>query len=87
MYRVVSLCVHVRFLESLNGSFTEADTIPGIKLPSHFATLGAIASQVEKNKFEYVAKVICGYIVVDALLLVLMTVRVKNMDIRFIAKE
>ena len=63
------------------------ESLPGIKLPSHFATLGAIASQVEKNKFEYVAKVICGYIVVDALLLVLMTVRVKNMDIRFIAKE
>lgn len=63
------------------------ESLPGIKLPSHFATLGAIASQVEKNKFEYVAKVICGYIVVDALLLFLMMVRVKNMDIRFIGKD
>lgn len=63
------------------------ESLPGIKLPSHFATLGAIASQVEKNKFEYVAKVICGYFVVDALLLALMIIRVKNMDIRFIGKE
>lgn len=63
------------------------ENFPGIKLPSHFATLGAVTSQVEKNKFEYVAKVICGYVVVDVLLLVLMMVRVKNMDIRFIGKE
>ncbi len=63
------------------------ESLPGIKLPSHFATLGAIASQVEKNKLEYVAKVVCGYFFLDAILLILMKVRVRNMDIRFIGKE
>lgn len=63
------------------------ESLPGIKLPSHFATLGAIVSQVEKNKLEYVAKVICGYFFIDALLLILLKIRAQHMDIRFVGKE
>lgn len=63
------------------------ESLPGIKLPSHFATLGAIASQVEEHKFQHIVKVICGYVLLDTLLLTLMIARVRKMDIRFIGKE
>ena len=63
------------------------ESLPGMKLPSHFATLGAIASQVDKNKLQYVVKVVCVYFLLDALLLALIAARVKHMDIRFIEKE
>lgn len=63
------------------------ESLPAIKLPGHFATLGAIVSQVEENKLQYVEKVIGGYILLDVFLILLMIVRVKNMDIRFIEKE
>lgn len=63
------------------------ESLPGIKLPSHFATLNSIASQVYEDKLQFVAKVICGYFILDAILIALMDVRVKNMDFRFIGKE
>lgn len=63
------------------------ESLPGIKLPSHFATLGAIASQVEEGKFEYTAKVVCIYLLLDVLLVALMEARVKHMDIRYVGKE
>lgn len=63
------------------------ESLPGIKLPSHFATLGAIASQVEEHKFQHIVKVMCGYVLLDTLLLTLMIARVRKMDIRFIGKE
>ena len=63
------------------------ESLPGIKLPSHFATLGAVASQVHEHQFEFIAKVIIGYLLLDSLLLFLMDIRVKHMDIRFMGKE
>ena len=63
------------------------ESLPGIKLPSNFATLSAITSQVYEHKFRYVAQVIVGYFMLDTLLLALMTMRVKRMDIRYIEKE
>lgn len=63
------------------------ESLPGIKLPSQFATLGAIASQVQEHKFRFVALVIAGYLVGDALLIKLMDVRIQHMDIQFAEKE
>lgn len=63
------------------------ESLPGIKLPSYFATLGAIASQVEEHKFRFVLQVICGYVLIDAQLVRMMVAQVRHMDIRFIGKE
>lgn len=63
------------------------ESLPGIKLPSHFATLASIASQVHERKFQYIGQVITGYFLLDACLVLLMVVRVKNMDIRYLEKE
>lgn len=63
------------------------ESLPGVKLPGHFATLGAIASQVEERKLQHVVKVIVGYLLLDALLLALLMVRAKKMEIRFASKE
>ena len=59
----------------------------GITLPSQFATLGAIQAQVYEHKFQYIGKAIAGYVLIDALLIVLMGIRVKRMDVRFMEKE
>lgn len=59
----------------------------GIKVPSHFSTLAAIQLQVMEHKFQYIGKVIVGYVAIDVLLVVLMVIRVKQMDVRFIEKE
>lgn len=63
------------------------ESLPGVKLPSHFATLNAITSQVYKHKFQFVAKVIGGYLLLDVLLLIMMFTRVRIMDVRFVEKE
>lgn len=63
------------------------ESLPGIKLPSQFATLGAIMSQVQEHKFQFVALVIAGYLVGDVLLIKLMDVRIQRMDIQFSGKE
>lgn len=63
------------------------ESLPGIKLPSHFATLASIASQVHEKKIQYVMKAIAGYLLLDVCLVLLMGMRVKYMDIRYIEKE
>lgn len=63
------------------------ESLPPMKLPIQFATLGAVASQVEEHKFRFVAFVIVGYIVGDALLIKLMDARIRHMDIQFSGKD
>ncbi|MGM9600151.1 MAG: hypothetical protein ACI3W5_01020 [Faecousia sp.] len=63
------------------------ENLPGIKLPSHFATLSAVSSQVYEHKFGFIAKVISGYLLLDTVLLLLMATRVRRMDIQFVGKE
>lgn len=63
------------------------ENLPGVKLPTQFATLGAVASQVYEHKFRFVAMVIVGYLVGDALLIKLMNRRIQHMDIQFSGKE
>lgn len=63
------------------------ESLPPMKLPIQFATLGAVASQVEKHKFRFVAFVIVGYIVGDAILIKLMDARIQHMDIQFSGKD
>lgn len=63
------------------------ESLPPMKLPMQFATLGAVAAQVEEHKFNYVTLVMIGYVVLDALLIKLMDVRVHRMDIQFTGKE
>ena len=63
------------------------ESLPRMKLPVQFATLSAVASQVQEHKFRFIALVIAGYIVGDALLIKLMDVRIQHMDIQFSGKE
>ena len=58
------------------------ESLPRRKLPVQFATLSAVASQAG-HKFRFIALVIAGYIVGDALLIKLMDVRIQHMDIHF----
>lgn len=57
--------------------------LPGIVLPSNFATLGAIVSMKPEHEFEMLLKVLVGYGIVDALIIALMSFRVKKMDMQF----
>lgn len=57
--------------------------LPGIVLPSNFATLGAIVSVKPEHEFEMLLKVLVGYGIVDALIIALMSFRVKKMDMQF----
>ncbi|MFQ9807194.1 MAG: hypothetical protein ACLR07_12705 [Christensenellales bacterium] len=57
--------------------------LPGIVLPSNFATLGAIVSMKPEHEFEILLKVLVGYGIVDALIIALMSFRVKKMDMQF----
>lgn len=63
------------------------ESLPPVKLPMQFSTLGAVASQVDEHPFRFVAFVIAGYIVGDALLIQLMDARVRHMDIQFSEKD
>lgn len=45
--------------------------LPGIVLPSNFATLGAIVSMKPEHEFEMLLKVLVGYGIVDALIIAL----------------
>lgn len=63
------------------------ESIGPMKFPMHFATLGAVAAQVQERKLRYVFLVMAGYVALDALLIGLMDVRVHRMDIQFTGKE
>ena len=62
------------------------ENLPGIKLPSQFATLGAVSAQVYEHKIRFALWVIAGYVGVDALMIALMAARVQRMDIQFTGK-
>lgn len=79
----VILCVFVL----LSNIIILFESLPGLKLPSQFATLSVIAGQVYDNKLQFVGKAIIGYLIIDALLLALMMSRVRKMDVRFMGKE
>lgn len=75
-------------LDGISNSITLLfESLPRMKLPVQFATLSAVASQVQEHKFRFIALVIAGYIVGDALLIKLMDVRIQHMDIQFSGKE
>lgn len=63
------------------------ENFPNMKLPAQFATLGAIAAQVEKNKIDFALMVLIAYVALDLILVALMAIRVHHMDIQFKAKN
>lgn len=62
------------------------ESLPGMKLPSQYATLSAIAAQAPDHELSYTLKVLVGYVMIDALLIALMGLRVRHMDIQFTGK-
>lgn len=59
------------------------ESLPGIKLPSQYATLAAIAAQAPGNELRFTLKVACVYIAIDIAMIWKMIKRVRSMDIKF----
>lgn len=71
----------------LMGIIVLYESLPGMKVPAQFATLVSVASQVYEHQFRFIAYVIAGYIVGDAILIKLMDARIRHMDIQFAGKD
>ncbi len=54
-----------------------------IPLPIHYATFGSIMNAVEEQKVSYLLRCLCGYLLVDALLVFFMDQKIKRMTLHF----
>lgn len=57
--------------------------IPGIVLPSQFAPLRSMALEYRDEAMGYYGRVMMGYVIVDAALIIAMFIRIKHCDLAF----
>lgn len=62
------------------------ESLPGLKLPDQFSTMGQIAAQFSENKLAAVGLALAGWLALDGLLAALMDRRVRRMDMVFSGK-
>lgn len=87
LYRATNVGI-VICVASIAGSIVVlVESLPGLKLPDAFSTVGKIAAQYPEHALLAVALSICGWLLFNGLLVALMDRRVQKMEIEFSGKE
>ena len=63
------------------------ELIPGVHLPSHFATLGQISAHFPERELQVAATALCAYAGIDLAMIGVMHLQVRKMDMRFTGKD
>lgn len=63
------------------------EMVPGMRTPTHFASLCAVANQFEGKELASLPIVLGAYIIIDFLLIALMMLRIQHTDLCFSGKD
>lgn len=87
LYRVPNVGIVICVTVITGTTVILVESLPGLRLPDQFSTAGEIASQFPDHEVQAIGLAICGWAVINALLVAWMAWRVRHMDIEFSGKE